>query len=188
MAYRGADSYIQPKQLPDEVLQKTRIFHTTCFALSGQPARNTILDAARRAHDFGCQVSIDLNYSEKIWPEIEEALEAIQTYCSFQPLVKISRDDVDRLLGKGISHDDVFSYFHNQGARLVCFTLGKEGAKLSVKGNDVISLSALKVEKIMDATGAGDAFWSGFLLPTSKTAPENAWNLPFKWPQLNYKM
>ena len=26
-----------------------------------------------------------------------------------------------------------------------------------------MQLSALKVEKIMDATGAGDAFWSGFL-------------------------
>ena len=62
-----------------------------------------------------------------------------------------------------MSHKEVFMHLHSLGAKMVCFTLGKDGAKLSEKGKPEISLSALKVEKIMDATGAGDAFWSGFL-------------------------
>ncbi|HPF11096.1 MAG TPA: PfkB family carbohydrate kinase [Flavobacteriaceae bacterium] len=163
IAFRGADTEITPEQLPDALLQQTRIYHTTCFALSKKPARDTLLMQAKRAKELGCQLSIDINYSEKIWPNNASALKAIETYCSFGPLVKVSQDDVDRLFGKGLTHEKVFAILHGMGAQLICFTLGKEGAKLSQKGQEVIALSALKVEKIMDATGAGDAFWSGFL-------------------------
>ena len=161
--YRGADKEIYPTQIPESLLNSSKIYHTTCFALSLEPARETILSTAERAAQKGLQLSIDINYSEKIWPDRAQAMEAIARYCKHGPLVKISQDDVDRLLGPGLSHTEVFTYLHGLGAKTICFTLGKDGAKLSVQGQDVIQLSALKVEKIMDATGAGDAFWSGFL-------------------------
>ncbi len=161
--FRGADTQIFKDQLPESLLQKSRVYHTTCFALSQQPARDTILEQAEKAYKSGCQLSIDINYSEKIWPDNQEARKAIETYCSYAPMVKISQDDVDRLLGRGMSHEDVFAYLHKLGAKIICFTLGKDGAKLSELGKPVVRLSALRVEKIMDATGAGDAFWSGFL-------------------------
>ena len=163
IAYRGADKEIFPNQIPETLLNSCKIYHTTCFALSAEPARETILSAAERAAQQGVKLSIDINYSEKIWPDRVQATEAIARYCKHGPLVKISQDDVDRLLGPGLSHQEVFEYLHGLGAQTICFTLGKDGAKLSVQGQDVIQLSALKVEKIMDATGAGDAFWSGFL-------------------------
>ena len=161
--FRGADKEIVVSQLPKNTLSQTKIFHTTCFALSKKPARNSILEAAQTAHELGCQLSIDLNYSPKIWPNVEAARKAVAQYCSYKPLVKVSQDDIDRLYGKGLTHDQVFKKLHDLGAKTICFTLGKKGAKLSEKGASPISLSALKVEKIMDATGAGDAFWSGFL-------------------------
>jgi len=163
IAYRGADKEIYPTQIPESLLNSSKIYHTTCFALSLEPARETILSTAERAAQKGVQLSIDINYSEKIWPDRAQAMEAIARYCKHRPLVKISQDDVDRLLGPGLSHTEVFNYLHGLGAKTICFTLGKDGAKLSVLGAEVIQLSALKVEKIMDATGAGDAFWSGFL-------------------------
>lgn len=169
--FRGADTQILPEQLPETLLKNTKIYHTTCFALSKKPARNTILEGAKRAHELGCQLSIDINYSEKIWPNIDAARKAIKTYCSYEPLVKVSQDDVDRLFGKGLSHEEVFEILHEFGAKAVCFTMGKDGAKLSEKGKPIITLSALKVEKIMDATGAGDAFWSGFLFAYLKEKP-----------------
>ena len=163
LAYRGADKEIEPEQIPDLLLSSAKIYHTTCFALSAEPARESILSGAERAAEKGVQLSIDINYSEKIWPNQQQAQEAIARYCRLGPLVKISQDDVDRLLGPNMSHKAVFDHLHDLGAKIICFTLGKEGAKLSQKGREVMQLSALKVEKIMDATGAGDAFWSGFL-------------------------
>lgn len=172
VALRGADAEILPLQITDEKLKQTKIFHTSCFALSRQPARNTILDAAERAANLGCQLSIDINYSEQIWPDTREAKLAITRFCGFNPIVKVSQDDVDRLFGEGMSHEQIFNYLHDLGVDLVCLTLGKDGAKLSERNHPVLELSALKVEKIMDATGAGDAFWSGFLFAWLKGKPK----------------
>jgi fructokinase len=37
--YREADSQIVPSQITDDLLKSAKIFHTTCFALSKDPAR-----------------------------------------------------------------------------------------------------------------------------------------------------
>jgi len=163
IAVRGADPFIVESQIPDSILIQTKLFHTSCFALSKEPARQTILSKAKLAKVAGCQLSIDINYSKQIWPETEDAVEAISKYCSLNPLVKVSQDDINNLFGKGMSHDEIFANLHSLGASLVCLTLGNKGAKLSEAGKPILELSALKVDKIMDATGAGDAFWSGFL-------------------------
>lgn len=163
IAYRGADAQLDPEQFSGGLLEQTRLFHTTCFALSKQPARDTILQAAAAAAEAGVQLSIDLNYSKQIWPETEQAVQAVQEYCGHGPFVKISQDDSDRLFGPGLDHDQIFDQIHRLGAAKVCLTLGKDGAKLSNIDGSRLELPALPLEKVMDATGAGDAFWSGFL-------------------------
>ncbi len=161
--FREADQQISTGQLPDELLKQVKVFHTSCFALSGNPSQQTIIGAAQRAAGLGCKLSIDINYAEKIWPDREEAMAVIKHYCALDPLVKISEDDMARLFGRQLSHDEIFNFFHELGVSVVCLTLGSKGVKLSEKGKEVISLPAIEIEKIMDATGAGDAFWSGFL-------------------------
>ena len=68
-----------------------------------------------------------------------------------------------RLFEETLTHNQIFDFFHNEGVDLICLTLGSQGVKLSQKGNEIIEMPAIKIEKVMDATGAGDAFWSGFL-------------------------
>lgn len=168
---RGADSEIISGQITDELLQSSRLFHTSCFGLSMEPAQSTILQAAQRAKALGCTLSIDINYSEKIWPDTETAKKVITRYSALGPIIKVSQDDIDRLFGIGRNHDEIFDHLHGLGAQVVCLTLGKKGAKLSEPGKPILALSAMKVEKIMDATGAGDAFWSGFLFAWLKGHP-----------------
>lgn len=48
------------------------------------------------------------------------------------------------------------------GARIVIVTLGSDGAVVSA-GNTTYRIPACKPEKIVDVTGAGDAFVGGFL-------------------------
>jgi fructokinase len=161
--YREADCCIYEEQISKQILSNTKIYHTTCFALSKKPAQETILKKAKEAYELGCKLSIDLNYAKKLWNSQEDAFQVIKTYCSFNPLIKISEDDMLRLFEKELPHEEIFEFFHHQGVDLVCLTLGSKGVKLSQKGKEIIQMPAIKIEKVMDSTGAGDAFWSGFL-------------------------
>ncbi len=161
--YREADYHIHETQIPDDLLEKAKIYHTTCFALSKNPARETILNKAKRASQMGLQTSIDLNYSEKIWPDRAEAFETIRKYLATKPLVKLSDDDCFRLFNETKSDDFIINYFSQLGAKSICLTKGKNGVVLWDSSIGTVHKNAPLVENIKDTTGAGDAFWTGFL-------------------------
>jgi fructokinase len=161
--YRQADCYITIDQLPDEMIKNAKIFHTTCFALSKDPARNTILNRAKRAKEFGLKLSIDLNYSERIWPNREEPKKVIKDYLKNDPLLKISEDDCFRFFEEVKSEDFIFDYFHNLGVTTICLTKGKNGVVVSDIHEGLFFLEAEFIQEVKDTTGAGDAFWTGFL-------------------------
>lgn len=169
--FREADSCITEAQIPESLLKQAKIYHTTCFALSRKPAQTTILNKAKEAYDSGCKLSIDVNYADEIWESKDEALEIIKAYCKFNPLIKISEDDMLRLFGKKLPHKEIFDFFHNEGVDIICLTLGSNGVILSQKDKELIQLPAIKIDMVMDATGAGDAFWSGFLFAYIKEKP-----------------
>lgn len=161
--YRQADCEIFENQLPDEIIAKAKIFHTTCFALSKNPARQTILNRAKKAKELGLKLSIDINFSERIWPDREEAKEVLKEYLSNDPLVKLSEDDCYRLFAEVKSEDYIFDYFHNLGAKTICLTKGKNGVVVSDLEQGLLFQKAIQIDEVKDTTGAGDAFWTGFL-------------------------
>ncbi len=162
-AYRAADSHILADQLPVELLAEVSILHTTCFGLSRKPARDHILAAAVKATELGCRLSIDLNYARKIWPDVEEARSIVARYCELGALVKISEVDWFRLYGEPLKEMEAAGqHFLDLGAQEVCMTLGAEGAYAASAAGATGFLPARRVE-IKDTTGAGDAFWSGYL-------------------------
>jgi fructokinase len=161
--YREADCQIEKFQIPDEILESAKIFHTTCFALSKNPARTTILESAKKAKSLGLQTSIDVNFSERIWPDREEAKFVLKEYLSTDPLVKLSLDDCFRLFAEEKTEEYIFEYFHALGASTICLTKGKDGVVLSDNTFGVFCQKAIVIPEIKDTTGAGDAFWTGFL-------------------------
>jgi sugar/nucleoside kinase (ribokinase family) len=121
------------------------------------------VDAARRACEAGCQVSIDANYAPTIWPDRDVARRVLQQYCSAKAFVKLSDDDAARLFGNGQEPEQIATHFHEMGAPLVCLTLGAEGSFVSYEnGHQTVRIPSRKIE-VIDATGAGDAYWAGFL-------------------------
>ncbi|MEM9919076.1 MAG: PfkB family carbohydrate kinase [Bacteroidota bacterium] len=161
-AYRMADAQIRPEFLPMSLLSSTKLFHTTCFALSREPARSSILEAAAKVVDAGGQLSIDANYAPKIWPNQQEAQQIMQAYCRQSALVKISEVDWERLYGQPLADPQAaLDHFLALGASEVCVTLGGEGCWVA-DAREALFLEARSVE-VKDTTGAGDAFWSGYL-------------------------
>jgi fructokinase len=163
ISYRQADCQIEDNQITTELLERAKIFHTTCFALSKKPAQTTIVVSAKKAKALGLITSIDLNFSERIWPDKAEAISVIKDYFLTNPLVKLSEDDCYRLFSEAKTENFIFDYFHQLGAPTICLTKGKDGVVLSDITAGIIRKKALPIQKIKDATGAGDAFWTGFL-------------------------
>jgi fructokinase len=161
--YRDADFQIMPNQIPEDLLKSAKIYHTTCFALSKKPAQETIVENAKKAKALGLQTSIDINFSERIWPNRDEAKKVLSDYLSTNPFVKLSEDDCYRLFAETKSEDFIFDYFHGLGASTICLTKGGDGVVLSDRETGIIRKEALPVVEIKDTTGAGDAFWTGFL-------------------------
>jgi sugar/nucleoside kinase (ribokinase family) len=161
--YRTADRMIEKHDIPDELLSKCSVFHTTCWPLSKQPSQNTVIDAAKRAKALGCVISADLNYAEKVWPNRLEAHAVIKEYLSNGAIIKLSDDDAERFYGFKVTEQQVFNDFHAWGATLICFTLGSRGSIISLGKDEKQVVSKPKAVKVLDSTGAGDAFWSGFL-------------------------
>lgn len=161
--FRQADCEVYENQLPEEVIANAKIFHTTCFALSKNPARQTILNRAKKAKELGLKLSIDINFSEKIWTDREEAKLILKEYLANDPLVKLSEDDCYRLFAETKSEEYIFDYFHGLGVTTICLTKGKNGVVVSDLNNGLFFQKALEIHEIKDTTGAGDAFWTGFL-------------------------
>jgi fructokinase len=162
-AIRSADKNILEHQIPDSLLAKAKIYHTSCFALSKKPAQTTILNRAKKAAEMGLQISIDINYSDKIWADRTEMQQVIALYLQFNPLVKLSDDDCFRYFDCIKTDEEIFDHFHDLGASTICLTKGENGVKVSDKTEGTLFAKANKIENIKDSTGAGDAFWTGFL-------------------------
>jgi|GEM_PF-119318 len=160
--YRHADRMLLPDQLPDALLGGARLFHTSGFALSREPARTTLLDAAARAAARGTALSVDLNVAPRTPWERTEALATARAFLALGPIVKLSRDDAARLFGEDRPDADVTDALLGWGARLVCLTCGADGAVVATPEARV-AVPAAPVAHVADATGAGDAFWAGFL-------------------------
>ena len=161
-AYRGADSMLSIRQFPYNLFENISIFHTTCFALSRDPARHVIMQAAEKAKRVHCQLSIDANYAPKIWPEQKEAQRTMSEYCRMGALVKVSDVDWSRLYDdENPTPDAVIDHFLKMGATEVCFTMGDKGCWTGDAGERHFTPS--REVEVKDTTGAGDAFWSGYL-------------------------
>ena len=169
--YRGADADISVAQIEEALEHGTRIFHTTCFALSLEPARSSILAAAKKAVSASATPSIDINYRQKIWKDRAQAQQVIEDYIRQGALVKCSEEDWEALYETPFeSYEAAAQHFIDLGATAVSITLGTEGCFSMDNTGDSGFIPARKVE-VVDTTGAGDAFWSGFLTAWLKKQP-----------------
>lgn len=143
-------------------VQRAQAVHTTTWPLCRNPARAVAHEALHRAMATGRLTSLDPNYSPRLWPDRREALDVLRSVLRDVAIVKPSRDDAARLFGEELPSEEIVRRFHDMGAATVLLTMGSEGVLLSESGT-LHHIPGRDIE-VADATGAGDAFWAGFLL------------------------
>jgi sugar/nucleoside kinase (ribokinase family) len=163
-AFRAGDAKLGPGDIPEAAIRRARVVHSTAFALSRQPQRGAVQRAFSLASTDGRLTSLDPNYSPIVWPRRKEALEVIAELMQDTSLTKPSIDDCHRLFDDDVDPDQYVDRFHEMGANVVVLTMGADGI-LGSDGDHRLHVPAHPVE-VRDATGAGDAFWAGFLIAT----------------------
>jgi sugar/nucleoside kinase (ribokinase family) len=160
--FRSGDYRLEPKEVEETAVQRAKVVHASTFALSRQPCRSAVEKAFQLAQKHGKIVSLDPNYSPQIWPDYREAMDVLRQMLRHVTITKPSLDDAARIFGRNKIPEEYIELFHDMGPRIVVLTMGAEGILLSEGGN-ITHIPARPVE-VVDATGAGDAFWAGFLV------------------------
>ena len=154
----GADMFLKEFEVLEEDIATTRVVHAGSCSLSAEPVAEATRKALRLGHEMGKLVSFDINYRNLMWRDDKESCtKAVDKILSYVDLLKISEEEADMVGGEA----HILSLMKEKKITAVILTLGEKGAKVFFDGN-CFSVDGRKVNAV-DATGAGDAFWGGFL-------------------------
>lgn len=157
--YRGSDYNIHLTDQLERAIRQTKIMHISSWPLSKQSSRRVIYEAVKIAKEAEVLVGFDPNYHPGLWDDGEDGIKVMKDMISQSGIVKPSEDDASRLFGDDTPENQI-EKFHMLGCPVVLMTLGKDGAIASMNGEKTYYQT--KATKVVDTTGAGDAFWSGF--------------------------
>ncbi|MEQ8197148.1 MAG: carbohydrate kinase [Clostridiaceae bacterium] len=157
--YRGADYNLTYTPVLEDALQNTKIVHFSCWPISQEPSRSTIERVITESRKNNVIIGFDPNYHPMLWQAGHDGIGYIKSIISKVDIVKPSEDDAERIFGPDTPENQV-QKFIKLGAPLVIMTLGKDGA-IASNGKETLHFDAVETE-VVDTTGAGDAFWSGF--------------------------
>ena len=164
----SAASTLNPEDFDISFIRKASVLYSSGItqALS-ETNRSTIRELFRRFKTKGTNskaIAYDPNYREQLWTNREErAIEAQEEVLPYIDLIFPSFPS-DAKLSNSNTPEEMISFYTSKGIKTVIVKLGSEGAIFSSdSGKTIQRVPAFKPSKIVDTTGAGDAFNGGVL-------------------------
>lgn len=152
----GADMLLNVSDVDKIDFNEYDLIHAGSVSQSGSPSRDAVADALRRAKDAGKLVSFDINFRDKIW-SFDECFAEVNKLLPYIDLLKISDEELDFVGGE----DNILKFMSENSISVIVLTRGGEGARVFF-GGLYYDIPSMKVQ-VKDTTGAGDAYWGGFL-------------------------
>jgi sugar/nucleoside kinase (ribokinase family) len=156
--YLGACVELGPEDVEADVVAEAKVTYFEGYLWDPPRAKEAILDCARIAHEHGREMSMTLSDSfcvdryrgefldlmrsgkvDIVFANRQEALSLYQTDDFEEALIKIAAD-----------------------CKIAAVTMSEDGAVI-LRGNERYYVDAIKINEVVDTTGAGDLFASGFL-------------------------
>lgn len=156
----GADTALKTSEVDESLLKSCRIFHFGSLSLTDEPSRSATVFAAKRAKAAGAVISFDPNFRAPLWKSEDEAKKRIKSVLPLVDIIKIS-DEETKLVTGFAEPEKAFDELLRIGCKCAVVTLGKDGAVAATSSAG--AKSEAKAKRAVDTTGAGDAFWGGFL-------------------------
>lgn len=152
----GADMMLDEKDVNDEIIRNSKVFHFGTLSMTGEPARTATKKALEIAKEAGCLITFDPNLRPPLWKTLDEAKEQMEYGFGYCDVLKISDNEIQFVSGME-DYDDGIRYLQEKyNIPLIFLTMGKDGSRAYYKD--------LRVEragfpvKAIETTGAGDTF------------------------------
>ncbi len=156
--YLGACVELGPEHVEEEVVAEAKVTYFEGYLWDPPRAKDAIREAARIAHANGREMSMTLSDPFCVGRYRAEFLDLMTSgtvdivFANKQELLSLyETEDFELALGK-IALD----------CKLAAITLSEEGAVI-VRGSERVKIDAYAIDELVDTTGAGDLFASGFL-------------------------
>ncbi|MGN1003342.1 MAG: carbohydrate kinase family protein, partial [Oscillospiraceae bacterium] len=152
----GADMFLTRADVDEANVIQADMVHAGSCSLSKGPAADATRYALEEASKAGKLVSFDVNYRNLMWDDDRDAcISAVKEILPFVDFLKISEEEEDML---GLPPEQAAKAYN---IAVLVETLGSDGARCYYQGKTFTVPGRKAV--CVDATGAGDAFWGGFL-------------------------
>ena len=155
--YLGACVEFSPADLDPAQVEAAGVIYLEGYLWDPAPAREAFLQAARIAHDAGRKVALSLSdpfcvdrHRDGFMQFIAEHVDIL--FANEDEILSLFQiDDFDTAIERVRGMVDI-----------AALTRGEKGS-VAVTKDDIFTVAAAKVDKVMDTTGAGDAYAAGFL-------------------------
>lgn len=153
-----ADTRLEENNLPRSLLGEARFLVMGTLGLAYPQTRGAISGAIRLARENQVKICIDLNWRPVFWEKVADAPSVILEMLQYADILKCSDDEARWLFG---TDDPQEIQQQLETVKGVLVTAGERGCQYCL-GDHVGQVESFQVASV-DTTGAGDAFFAGFL-------------------------
>ncbi len=151
----GAAMTLSPEEVTEEDFREAQHAHIEGYLLFNRDLMQKVLDSAKRA---GCTISVDLASFEVVHATRDILADILRDYVD---IVFANEEEANAFTEKG---DDYAGMARDLGelVDIAVVKVGKEGSYIC-RGGEVIAVEPIRVDEVVDTTGAGDLWAAGFL-------------------------
>ncbi|MEO3784472.1 sugar kinase [Actinocorallia sp. B10E7] len=159
MSDPGANAALLPEDIPADLFTAGTHLHLSGYSLLNEGSRNAALHAMRMARGAGMSISVDGGSSS---PLKRAGAEPFFEWTQGAKLLIVSASEAEALTGR--EEPELAAKVLTAWYPQVVIKMGEDGALWYTNGRpEPIIVPAEPVTKVVDGTGAGDAFAAGFL-------------------------
>jgi fructokinase len=163
----AADELLSPEDVKRETLSGASFVNFGSIPLIKDPVRSATRKFAELAREMDISVAFDVNLREHLWESIETARRTIEPMLNLATVVKLSDDELSPVLGAK-NAEEAAKILLDRGVSVVLISMGGEGAFYATREFSG-SMPTFEIDKVVDATGAGDAFLGATLTHLSES-------------------
>lgn len=158
----GADMMLTKNEVPDDLIQNSRLFHFGTLSSTHEGVREATRHAIEVAKDAGCIITFDPNLRPPLWKSLDDARREIEYGMTKCDVLKISDNEVEFLFDTTDYDKGAALIREKYNIPLVLITMGKNGSRAYYKDMRVEAAPFLQKNTI-ETTGAGDTFCASTL-------------------------